>query len=1135
MKHLFFCVCLLIAVLLLDLPFRSAADTAVCHVVDPAGKPIAGATIYATVADGPVPEIKTLTANKSGDFSIDIGDGPQEGKSCLIDKPGFAPNGGIFVSGDNVFELTQPVSVSGRVVNPFGQGVAGVTVSADFVNTDTTRGNDNPQRYCRLQSGPLASKYTVKTDLKGDYTLTGLPAGSIVPVEINDPRYVTAAVRTLPGSLTAPPLTAVPGTAISGKVVRADGKPTGIVFISPQLVKPNGGIGYMARTVTKPDGTYHLTGLPPGNYTVGVDTDPSGLTPIDWIAPTPVSVTAGVSTPGAAPDLVLTSGGILTGSVLDAVTKNPIANVLVRASEGGGAPNQRMVNAVTAKDGSFTMHVWNGASTFALLGVPSNYAQNSASWQKFTGVEGQTVTLDPVLLQPAPVVSGTLVDDAGNVIPGLTVKAQSDSLVWDSIAPAVTGKNGEFSLHQMSAGTYFLDPGPHWSVVSPKSFVVPLASPLKLVLKKVPLEDLQGSVVDTTGAPVSRADVAFVVAHMNADGNPVGNQVDVATGDDGNYSLFNAPINPSLVLRVGVSKDGFSYRSGGDVSIANGRLVVSPIVMVQINAKVAGVVRNGLGKPVAGAWVSCRNGGLSTLLVQTDAAGHFEWNNLAAGAVDIDAAKGLFYKRVTAQAASAPLNTDIQLPTAAPSALGAPNLPKATALLAQDLNDFVSADKNIDGTRARDRAAHIIAQISPDAAVNFILASSSVSTDDLEFILSPGLATDPIAAAKWASAPVQRMSGSDGRGRIAAIIGLAVAPYDASSALAYYNIAAQNVHFDNPNGGAIDTAMKLTALAYALHRPEADDDYKKVDAEYQTVVNGAVGGPAAASNNSWISINLVLSLAMGNTKLAEARMKALSPKDYDTVFPMVVEELAKPNPSGALEVYYSADNMKTDVRLQFADDRALCSIVPILYKTNPADALTVARKIGGLKYCAQALTEVADLMPVATAAPIYTEAENTSEFQQNREGYTPACVAHHAWIRDKALGIKLYKIALDKFEQTFNSNTQPWMGQPLSEFAFYYASIDPAYSRLIIERQFAYNLAGSTNSGEFRSECAAMASIDIDRANAMVKSVQNPSERYDAGLKVAQYLLFTPQQRETLPYLYWVGESDWTPGAIAQY
>jgi hypothetical protein len=107
-----------------------------------------------------------------------------------------------------------------------------------------------------------------------------------------------------------------------------------------------------------------------------------------------------------------------------------------------------------------------------------------------------------------------------------------------------------------------------------------------------------------------------------------------------------------------------------------------------------------------------------------------------------------------------------------------------------------------------------------------------------------------------------------------------------------------------------------------------------------------------------------------------------------------------------------------------------------------------------------------------------------------------------------------------------------------SAFAFYYAAVDPAESRLMLEREWARQLEAHGGGGSDwgpRELPLAMAAIDVERALEMAQALPGDNARFDIQRKIAQYVLASPQVRRTMPFDRWNASDTWMPGTPIQW
>jgi hypothetical protein len=765
---------------------RCHATVATCHVVGPTGKPVSGATVYVFDINRP-DTVKTLTTNALGTFSVDIpfiNPSYISMRECIVDTSGLAAEGCILnLSGDVTIQLTLPTHVTGTVVDESGKPVAGAAVTVIFAKSNSTPGPESASSYSYFGIGPLKARFTATTSSDGTYTISDIPAGSIVGIALSDPAYVAASVTTLDTRQPAPPLVARPATFITGQVVRRDGKPVGAVNV--QAMTPDADSGGFAACAAKSDsdGYYKITSLPPATYSVGVGEPFEGEYSPDWVPSSPVTVTTTLNKPGVAPNIVLSAGGVVTGVVIDAKTKTPVSDVYIDISDGshdvtqlfrrvtvitdqngrysaqvcdggaqvtvgavpgayvsdlanrsivvargqtttldpidimpglvatgkvvradgkptghvtlfvsriGSAEEQTTVEQETAGDGSYTVHglslgtysvsvatsedgmlsvdwvpptpvtvttsdegptkvpdinlvpgttvtgtvvdaetkkpipyiqldiqdlyyrgiqprqadaitnqdghfsaqVWAGTLQLNVNGVPDGYINTSSTTSRtFKVTDGKPITLDPITLVHGLTAAGAAVDDAGTTVPGLRLQIQKimdKDNDWINVQPVTTGEDGSFLVQQLVPGSYDLDAGADWTVVSPSTFDVPSSGSIKVVVKKTTGTTLQGTVVDTSGAPVAGASLVFERDHFMSDGSITGGTVSASTDSDGFFTILNVPVKSNMIQRQTVTKDGYVYQSGGDITSQDNRLKISLVVMARLGGIVKG-------------------------------------------------------------------------------------------------------------------------------------------------------------------------------------------------------------------------------------------------------------------------------------------------------------------------------------------------------------------------------------------------------------------------------------------------------------------------------------------------------------------------------------------------------------------
>ena len=384
-------------------------------------------------------------------------------------------------------------AISGRVTDSSSDGLSNVTVDVDSTGS----------------GGYVA---TATTDTNGDYTVTGLPAGTqTVCFDASqatggsstggylDQCYhgvswngyenevvagatpVTVAASATTSAINA---TLVSSGAITGTVTDSTSDPLSDVDVE---VTTSGG-QFFGSSYTGSDGTYTISGLASGTYDVCfLATYTSGgsstsgyvdqcYNDVSWdgslsdiSGATGVTVTAGSTRSGVNAALAAAPTAAISGTVTDS-TSDPLTDVEVEAFTGDGS---NLKYGYTGSDGSYTIsglttgtydvcfsgeYASGGAST---TGYESecykNVAWNGDPYEASgaTGVQvtaGSTTSAINVSLNSAGAVSGTVVDSGSNPLDGVPVEVLSSS--GTSVGYSDTGADGTYSVAGLPAGTY---------------------------------------------------------------------------------------------------------------------------------------------------------------------------------------------------------------------------------------------------------------------------------------------------------------------------------------------------------------------------------------------------------------------------------------------------------------------------------------------------------------------------------------------------------------------------------------------------------------------------------------------------------------------------------------------------------
>jgi hypothetical protein len=247
------------------------------------------------------------------------------------------------------FGLPRGAVITGRVLDEFGEAVAGVNVSAGRsrflggMRRMTSSGSDNTddQGNFRIYGLPPGD-YIVSGTVRAQATMMMIPGVSTTDTEGYAPSYypgtpnVAEAQRvTVKGGqeLTGInfALTATRLARIRGRVTSSSSEPSPGVMVTMMASDPNNALAYMmsATAQTRGDGTFQLAGVAPGTYTV--TTRPMG---------NPMM--------GEGGQVRLTVGGEDIDNVLITMSGGAIARGVVRTDDGSPLPVRAQLIRVMA-------------------------------------------------------------------------------------------------------------------------------------------------------------------------------------------------------------------------------------------------------------------------------------------------------------------------------------------------------------------------------------------------------------------------------------------------------------------------------------------------------------------------------------------------------------------------------------------------------------------------------------------------------------------------------------------------------------------------------------------------------------------------------------------------------------------
>jgi hypothetical protein len=270
---------------------------------------------------------------------------------------------------------------------------------------------------------------------------------------------------------------------VSGIVMGSDGRPLagGMIMLRPRGTTGMGALraAFGGNNQIRPDGSFQLTGVPPGDYVLDVQQRPQNVRNLQDInlsllefASMPLAVSGDidnltiVTTPGVTMSgrVVFPGQTALPKSNMQIVANaaagsaSPIAMMMAARALGGGRVNQ---------DGTFELRGLAGPRLIRVQGVPSGWALSSVT------VEGTDVTDTPFEFKPGTTVSGVVItmtnrlteitggvrDPRGQPVADYVLVAfAEDTRLWGAqsrfVQTARPNQNGTFTIKGLPPGRY---------------------------------------------------------------------------------------------------------------------------------------------------------------------------------------------------------------------------------------------------------------------------------------------------------------------------------------------------------------------------------------------------------------------------------------------------------------------------------------------------------------------------------------------------------------------------------------------------------------------------------------------------------------------------------------------------------
>lgn len=512
----------------------------------------------------------------------------------------------LVVSATNYQGASQPVTVSSNATT-----TASVALQASpggisgFVLTAITSVPISGATVDVLSGSTVLASTT--TAANGSYTISGLaPAASGVytfrasatnfqtstttaAIVANVTTPVSFSLSPQPGSLTGTITNSQNGAAVSGANV--------------QILQ---GLVVAGSAITNSSGSYTISGLAPGSYTVSISASNYQATTRSTNISANATTTVNVA--------LVPSPGSLSGTITDSLTTNPLSLALVSVYNQGVL----VTSTTTLIDGSYSISGL-APGNYTITASLTNYQNASVSASIFAN---QTTPLSLALTPVSGAISG-VVQSGATPISGATVTVLKGNT---TVATLTTDGSGAYLSSGLAPGSYTVVASASTYQTATKGSIV-LSNATSTV--NFDLVSQPGTISGVLTDAITHSAIPGVVVTALSGNISVGTTI---TANDGSYSF--AGLTPGAYIITGAAVNYQTLAQGANVQ-ALATTTVNLSLQSQPGSVSGQIIDSVSLAAIAGATVDISQGNVVIASVLTDVNGYYSITGLAPGSYNV--------------------------------------------------------------------------------------------------------------------------------------------------------------------------------------------------------------------------------------------------------------------------------------------------------------------------------------------------------------------------------------------------------------------------------------------------------------------------------------------------------------------